>query len=582
MSGTNASRVGRSRRRLIPVLENLDRRELLSAGGFRHSIGPYLTASPLGPRISRPPGLVDPHTAVTQYLATTLGSGIDQVQAFSQLQNGRSRGALVQRVLSQPLLHRVLGDPDTYQIFASPALSGLLGSQQISGPTSLITQTAVTPVTPTVVTPTTPAVTTVVPTVVPATNNVLIPGLTAPPVSTVPGLSSTTNTIPASTVPTTGTVPGAISPTTITAVPVTATAVPTTPATATVQLIAFTIPDQAVIQTPGDLTTTVQVNPSGGAPGFFAEVPTSNIRIIDPGPPLTGTVLIPSDQIPAGYPVPDQTFLPIGTFSPAYATTAPLLVDMLKSGATRSATDAPNTVPGLRLVNALYRNRPFPPLGRTSYLRMLRLAVERNLFTLNTTQATQVSNALNEFTQQVSTMAANGSLTPAIPPDAPNLPVGPLAGTLEISTGVLRRLTTVAPQLSGLQIPGVGNVPGRLDVGYVFDQAGNYGIIFSLRGPLSNTNAGLSSADVAAGDVRVTVSNAPSIAALTGTSVEEGVTIGSGVAADLGSSQLANGVTTFSASAGYGAGIEYGTAIGVSVVVPLGNVYSLIPSAPNP
>ena len=53
------------------------------------------------------------------------------------------------------------------------------------------------------------------------------------------------------------------------------------------------------------------------------------------------------------------------------------------------------------------------------------------------------------------------------------------------------------------------------------------------------------------------------------------------ISADLGSSRTVGGISTFSASAGNGFGLEYGTGVGYSQVIPLGNVYALIPSAPR-
>ena len=147
---------------------------------------------------------------------------------------------------------------------------------------------------------------------------------------------------------------------------------------------------------------------------------------------------------------------------------------------------------------------------------------------------------------------------------------------------MVRRLLDVDPSVSGLDLPVLGNFPGRLDVGYVFDRSGDYGIMLTLRGPLQNANPVPTPVNVASGDVRVEVSNATNISALTGARVVEGVEVGSGVSSDLGTSKYANGISTFSASAGNGFGLEYGTGVGYSTVIPLGNVYALIPASPPP
>jgi hypothetical protein len=97
---------------------------------------------------------------------------------------------------------------------------------------------------------------------------------------------------------------------------------------------------------------------------------------------------------------------------------------------------------------------------------------------------------------------------------------------------------------------------------------------------LENANPKPTPVDVTSGDVNVEVSNAKNINQLTGQTVIEGVQVGSGTASGLSSSSYGNGISTFSASAGNGFGFEYGTGAGYSVVIPLGNVYALIPSAP--
>jgi hypothetical protein len=145
---------------------------------------------------------------------------------------------------------------------------------------------------------------------------------------------------------------------------------------------------------------------------------------------------------------------------------------------------------------------------------------------------------------------------------------------------VVTSLLDVNPAVNGLALPALGNFPGRLDVGYVFDRSGNYGLMLTLRGPLQNANPVPTPVDVASGDIRVEVSNAPNISSLTGQRVVEGVDVGSGDSSDLGLSEYAGGITTFSASAGNGFGLEYGTGVGYSTVIPLGNVYAPIPASP--
>jgi hypothetical protein len=511
MSGRKSVRGTWASHRLSPHVELLDRRELMTTttGGLPNSLGAYVTPSQFGPKVTQPAKVVNPHTSIEQLLSTVLGPGLDQVQAKSKSLGNSPQAVLKQTVLNQSYVHSILSNGDVYTLFGSPALTSLLGSQQVSGPTSTASQATST--------------------------------------------TSTTST----------TTPGS-----------TTTAAPN-------PLIAFSIPDQATIQTLGDTTTIVQVNPSGGVAGFFATVPTSNVRITSQGPPITGSVLIPQSSIPAGFPTPSVSVISIGTFAPTYVSTAPLLNQILNAGVKGVSPNAPNSVPGLRLAPFLLHHNPFPSQSASKdFTKALRLAVQRNVFTLGTAQTTAVSAGISQFAQQVQAMITTGSFTPPVPEPAPSLPSGSLSGTLEISVGAVRSLLDVDPTISGLELPALGNFPGRIDVGYVFDRSGNFGIMLTLRGPLQNANPVPTPVDVASGDVRVEVSNASNISALTGNRVVEGVDVGSGVSADLGTSKYASGISTFSASAGNGFGLEYGTGVGYSTVIPLGNVYALVPASP--
>jgi hypothetical protein len=214
-------------------------------------------------------------------------------------------------------------------------------------------------------------------------------------------------------------------------------------------------------------------------------------------------------------------------------------------------------------------------------LRAFHVAVDRQVFTLNSTQQAAVTAGLTSFQNTVAALNATGAFQPKAPPAPPKLVTGPLNGTLEVSLGVLRNLTNVAPGLSGLQLPGIANFPGRLDVGYVFDQAGDFGLILTARGPLFGTPTNVASPNLVGGDIQIEVSNAKSLAALTGQRLAEGLYQGTGISSGLAASSNANGVSTFAASIGYGSGLEFGTGTAYTQVIPLGNVYALIPSAPG-
>ena len=163
----------------------------------------------------------------------------------------------------------------------------------------------------------------------------------------------------------------------------------------------------------------------------------------------------------------------------------------------------------------------------------------------------------------------------------PTLTVGPLDKTVEVTLGALRNLSDVPSAISGLALESIGNFPGRVDVGFVFDRRGNFGIEFTARGPLSGSPAGVASANAVGGDIRVEVSNAPSLSALTGERRVEGLTQGTALSGALQASTSNTGVSAFSTAVGYGSGLEFGTGVEYTQVVPLGNVNALIPEFPK-
>jgi hypothetical protein len=210
---------------------------------------------------------------------------------------------------------------------------------------------------------------------------------------------------------------------------------------------------------------------------------------------------------------------------------------------------------------------------------MFRIAVNRGLFTLGFDQLNQVQAALQQFNTNAAVLNGQGTFTPAIPPAAPPLPGPHLGGTLEVSIGALQNLVNVAPGLTGLQLPDIGNFPGRIDVGYVFARNGDYGLVLTLRGPLYGVPPS-SPLDTVGSTLQVEVSNARSLGALDGLRTVEGLSIGTALMGSVSTSHTDSGVSTFATSAGYGAGFEYGTGIAYTQVIPLGNVNALIPQAP--
>jgi len=338
--------------------------------------------------------------------------------------------------------------------------------------------------------------------------------------------------------------------------------------------VTYVLPSSSV--SVGDPNRIVSVPASGGIPGFVAVVPTTNIRILSTE---FDSVQIPQSSIPANAPPPTNVSLLTGSLADVFAVTGPLIVSALQTGLPLHAPNAPPTVPGLRLARVLAHDRNLP-LGSThQFLRMFRVAVERGVFTLNSTQLAQVQSAMQQFEQVVTALNQQGTFTPAVPPAAPPLPKGQLSGTLEISTGALSNLVNVAAGQNGLPLPGIGNFPGRIDVGFVFARNGDYGLALTVRGALYPSPP-FPPVDNVGSTIQIEASNARSLSDLNGLRTVEGLSIGTALMGTVSTSLTASGVSTFATSAGYGAGMEYGTGMGYTQVIPLGNLNALIPQSP--
>ncbi|MFO0960814.1 MAG: hypothetical protein U0800_25820 [Isosphaeraceae bacterium] len=328
----------------------------------------------------------------------------------------------------------------------------------------------------------------------------------------------------------------------------------------------------------GTETSLVQVPPQGGFAGFFATVPTRNIRQLDNG---LYQVAIPTAQVPDNAPPATQVTAAQTPLSQTFSSTGGLINAAIQTGNVREAPNAPSTVPGLRLMNAFANNNYFPNTQYRNIRKLFRLALERGLFTLGSSQQDQVTAAFQAFTDTVKELNDQGVFVPSVPPTSPTLPRGVLSGTVAISSGALRFIHTAAPNIEGLPLPTVGNFPGRIDVGVVFAKNGDYGLILTARGPLLSAPRTFTSVDKVAGDVRVETSNAKSLADLDGLYTDEGLTLGSITQGNLTNAvNNGNGVRRFAASVGYGAGFEFGTGLQYTQVIPLGNAYALIPSSP--
>jgi hypothetical protein len=345
--------------------------------------------------------------------------------------------------------------------------------------------------------------------------------------------------------------------------------------TSTSGLVTYVLPQSSILSL-GDPDSIVAVPSSGGLAGFIVTVPTTSIR---PLPSGQISVQIPQSSIPPNAPPPTNTTQLTGTFADMFAATGPLIVSALQTGLPLHAPNAPTTVPGLRLARVIAHD-PNLPVGSTHlFLRLFRIAVTRGVFTLGSTQLAQVQAALQQFNEVAGSLSQKGTFTPAVPPAAPPLSRGQLGGTLEVSIGALSDLVNVAAGQNGLQLPQIGNFPGRIDVGFVIARNGDYGLALTLRGPLYPSPP-FPPNDKVGSTIQIEASNARSLGALNGLRTVEGLSIGTALMGTVTNSLTASGVSTFAASAGYGAGMEYGTGVAYTQVIPLGNLTALIPQAP--
>jgi hypothetical protein len=339
--------------------------------------------------------------------------------------------------------------------------------------------------------------------------------------------------------------------------------------------VTYVLPPSSLISV-SDPDSIVSVPSSGNLPGFVAVVPTTNIRTLTTG---FISVQIPQSQIPANAPPPTNLTELTGALANSFAATGSVIVSALQTGAPVLAPNAPASVPGLRLAHLALNNSIYPLSSTRFFLRMFRIAVNRGVFNLDSNQTAQVEAALQQFETTAAALSEQGTFTPAVPPAAPPLPRKTLGGALEISAGDLWNLVNVAPGLTGLQVPGVGNFPGRVDAGFVFDRKGDYGLVLTLRGPLASAPPAKPN-DLIGSSVQIAVSNAHNLSQLNGLSTVEGLSIGTALLGTVTSARTDSGVSIYATSAGYGTGLEYGTGVAYTQVIPLGNINAIIPQAP--
>jgi hypothetical protein len=351
--------------------------------------------------------------------------------------------------------------------------------------------------------------------------------------------------------------------------------------------VRYLLPDSSFILGFQGENVTVQIPPNGGLDGFIATVPSANLRLRSDE---LYTVDVPLEQVPPNAPTPITINTVTGPLASTYQATGPILARVLPTAQHRPTPNAPRNVPGLRLPSILTRNQPFPK-GRDAhrFLRLMRAAVERRVYTLTPEQTQRVNDTLREFLLEVDDLNQAGVFTPVAPPVAPNPINGPLNRILLVSVGALRDLESVAPPQAGLPLATVTlpdgssrsiNLRGRIDVGFVIERNGNYGLFLKARGSLIPNPPEFASPNLIGGDLRVETANAAGMSSLDGLRIEEGLDLGAALLSDL-SMTSDNGVSTFGATAGYGSGFQYGTSVSYTRTIPLGNINALLPQYPK-
>ena len=333
-------------------------------------------------------------------------------------------------------------------------------------------------------------------------------------------------------------------------------------------LVAFEVPLSRVQVGPPNVVNILPGDSVTGAinttfpNGFQLIVPASEIAYTPNG---TAVFSVPLSQIPEAARPVETTAARSIELGQLYATTGPLLLDAIRSGVAQGSPTGLPGVPGLRLTDLLRDPRLLSQQARGRFAQMMRVAVDRHLSTPNPTQQVAIAQGVDAF------LSVTGNWTPlagaqlaqaqAARPGAsliPILPAGSLTGTLAVSSSIVR--------------PPMAGGPERFEVGYLFDRQGNYGLVLSARGPLSTTPTVTSTGGVVAGDVQVESSSATDLRQLAGWRIVEGAYQGSVLAGGLQSTNQ-DGLATFAASAGYGAGLEYGLGVRYTQIIPLGNVF---------
>ena len=118
MSGRESGRGHRWSRGLIPTVEGLDRRELLSAA-VGPELGSFLAPGTTIPQVPGTSAVVGPVTTVGLFLSNQLGTDITSIPTVSKIAGAPTNNLVATRAFNQPLIRSLLSRQDTYTLLST-------------------------------------------------------------------------------------------------------------------------------------------------------------------------------------------------------------------------------------------------------------------------------------------------------------------------------------------------------------------------------------------------------------------------------------------------------------------------------
>jgi len=118
MSGRESGRVHRSTRGLIPTLEGLDPRVLLSAA-VGPELGSFLAPGTAIPKFAGTSAVVGPVTTVGAFLSDQLGTDLTSIPTVSKIAGAPTNNLVATKAFNQPLIRSLLSRQDTYTLLST-------------------------------------------------------------------------------------------------------------------------------------------------------------------------------------------------------------------------------------------------------------------------------------------------------------------------------------------------------------------------------------------------------------------------------------------------------------------------------